>query len=441
MSWRSAIILLGIALSIDFTLAQTRPRPGDSGGGGTAGCSNPSCASPPCAASTLGDVGCTTVAGVEVYDHELLQQGDTIAVGSHIFGPFEAGFTSMQDSIIENWGCSDPSVVYDTEGGRDIGIATMEVAKECNVEFPRLEGNTYYGVVGYCGGHTSDYHFHQSFSCLYEMTGSHSTAVGDIASHKMYELPALSTTEISYSTTGETTTTSSPPPSPPSPPPPESTTSFLTSSSPSPPPPESTTTPSSPPPSPPLPHLLLRSTTTPSSSTLSSLTSSSRINHHSFLTSTLSSLTSSSRINHHSFLTSSLSSSFLDCHGFDEDFKAEVATSAGVTSDKVEYTLTALASKRRHLSATGATADVVITFASEELATAFVEEQKASDASMFRESFITTYGAVTVDEESMTANGAKSPPPPTVETPSDSGAITFLGMSFSLVLCGMSMAF
>lgn len=185
MSWRSGTIFLGIALSI--YVAQTQPaRPGDSIGGGTAGCTNPSCPDPPCAASTLGDVGCTTVAGVEEYDHELLKAGDTIPVGSHIFGPFEAGFTSKQDSIIENWGCSDPSVVYDAEGGRDIGIATMEVAKECNVEFPRIEGSTYYGVVGYCGGHTADYHFHQSFSCLYEMTGSHSTAVGDIASYKMY---------------------------------------------------------------------------------------------------------------------------------------------------------------------------------------------------------------------------------------------------------------
>jgi hypothetical protein len=30
------------------------------------------CAVPPCATSLLGDIGCTIVAGVEAYDHELV---------------------------------------------------------------------------------------------------------------------------------------------------------------------------------------------------------------------------------------------------------------------------------------------------------------------------------------------------------------------------------
>ncbi|KAK3286003.1 hypothetical protein CYMTET_6411 [Cymbomonas tetramitiformis] len=176
-----SLIFVGFAL-VESTLAQR---------GQSAACANPSCPSPPCAASYLGDVGCTTVAGAEVYDHELLKEGDIIAANSHIFGPFEAGFTSNQDFIIEDWGCSDPSVVYDAVGGRDIRIATLEVAEKCNVEFPRIEGNTYYGVVGFCGGHTGDYHFHQSFSCLYEETGSHSSEVGIAASHKIYGLTAV----------------------------------------------------------------------------------------------------------------------------------------------------------------------------------------------------------------------------------------------------------
>ena len=78
--------------------------------GGTAGCTNPSCSSPPCAAPLLGDVGCTSVSGTETYNHEMLSIGDTISSGAHIFGPFEAGFTSQQDNIISTWGCSTPSV-------------------------------------------------------------------------------------------------------------------------------------------------------------------------------------------------------------------------------------------------------------------------------------------------------------------------------------------
>ena len=84
------------------------PPPGG-GGGGSATCQNPSCSSPPCAAPLLGDVGCTSVAGAETYAHELLSAGDTISSGAHIYGPFEAGFTSQQDNIIRTWGCSTPS--------------------------------------------------------------------------------------------------------------------------------------------------------------------------------------------------------------------------------------------------------------------------------------------------------------------------------------------
>ena len=47
-------------------------------------------------------------------------------------------------------------------------------------------GNTYFGIVGPCGGHTSDYHFHRGFSCLYAESGGHSTKVGDVASHAIY---------------------------------------------------------------------------------------------------------------------------------------------------------------------------------------------------------------------------------------------------------------
>ena len=130
---------------------------GTSGSGAPTGtgatCKNPTCSSPPCAAPLLGDVGCTTVSGVETYNHELLSAGQEIASNAHIYGPFEAGFTSQQQSIIENWGCSDASVAYDTEGGTDIGTAESKVAHACNIELPRIVGNTYYSEIHEQSGH------------------------------------------------------------------------------------------------------------------------------------------------------------------------------------------------------------------------------------------------------------------------------------------------
>ena len=119
-----------------------------------AACSNPTCSSPPCAAALLGDVGCTTVSGTETLTHERINAGGTIASNAHIFGPFEAGFTSKQDSIISNWGCSTPSAAYDSDGGKDIVIAEKFVAHACSITLPRTVGSEYIGIVGPCGGHT-----------------------------------------------------------------------------------------------------------------------------------------------------------------------------------------------------------------------------------------------------------------------------------------------
>jgi len=151
-------------------------------------CEIPTCASPPCAANLVGDVGCTTVSGTEKYNNEQKSVGGTVATNAHIFGPFEAGFSSSQQSIIEGWGCTDASVAYDTAGGLDLGIATAKVAKACNIVLPRVEGtNQWKAIVGYCGGHTSDYHFHRDFACLYLEQGGHSTAVGTIVgTQKIY---------------------------------------------------------------------------------------------------------------------------------------------------------------------------------------------------------------------------------------------------------------
>ncbi|CAJ1450669.1 unnamed protein product, partial [Effrenium voratum] len=51
---------------------------------------------------------------------------------------------------------------------------------------PRIVGETYYGIVGPCGGHTGDYHFHRGFGCLYQESGSHSTKVGVVAGYNLY---------------------------------------------------------------------------------------------------------------------------------------------------------------------------------------------------------------------------------------------------------------
>lgn len=168
--------------------------PSPSGGGHQKGapptakpCRNPtSCSKPPCAAALRGDVGCSTVAGVETYSHELLKKGDSIPKDAHIFGPFEAGFGVMQKSIIEGWGCSDATVVYDDAGGLDIDIAEKKAAYKCGIQLPRTVGTTYFGLVGPCGGHTSDYHFHVRLSCLYEASGAHSTAVGVSGQWNLY---------------------------------------------------------------------------------------------------------------------------------------------------------------------------------------------------------------------------------------------------------------
>jgi hypothetical protein len=131
-------------------------------------------------ASLLGNVGYTTVAGTE-------QDGDmgqnvNLAVGSNIYGPFEAGFSSMQDFILAQLGCETGKGYID--GGVDTALAEKVVAKDCGVELPRWEGNEYKSLLGTCGGHTRDYHFHERFSCLYSHAGSHSPQIGELVDGK-----------------------------------------------------------------------------------------------------------------------------------------------------------------------------------------------------------------------------------------------------------------
>ncbi|CAL6376039.1 unnamed protein product [Bathycoccus prasinos] len=162
---------------------------------------NPTLSSLPAAASLRQDNGCTYAAGTETYTDygdgtttktlTYAPTGSAVPSNAHIFNAFEDGFSSQQDYVISGWGCSTPSLLYDSTGGLDIGLAESKVRKLCyNSEknsFPNVQSdNSYRGTVGPCGGHTGDYHFHGRYHCLYEQTGEHSTKIGDVGPYIMY---------------------------------------------------------------------------------------------------------------------------------------------------------------------------------------------------------------------------------------------------------------
>jgi hypothetical protein len=96
------------------------------------------------------------------------------AVGENIYGPFEAGFSSAQEDILAGLGCATGKGYLD--GGIDTGTSTSIVARDCIGETGSLTS----GLVDSCGGHTSEYHFHESLSCCTAIDGSdgHSGQVG-----------------------------------------------------------------------------------------------------------------------------------------------------------------------------------------------------------------------------------------------------------------------
>ena len=162
---------------------------------------NPTLSSLPAAASLRQDNGCTYAAGTETYTDYgdgtttktlmYAPTGSAVPSNAHIFNAFEAGFSSQQDNVISGWGCSTPSLLYDSTGGLDIGLAESKVRKLCydsaKNSFPNVQSdNTYRGTVGPCGGHTGDYHFHGRYHCLYEQTGEHSTKIGGVGPYIMY---------------------------------------------------------------------------------------------------------------------------------------------------------------------------------------------------------------------------------------------------------------
>lgn len=115
----------------------------------------------------------TTVGGVDA------RTSKTFLAGENIYGPFEAGFSSQQDSQLAGLGCNPPSAGY-VDGGIDTQTAEAVIAQSCSVVLPRIENGEYKSLLDECGGHTNEYHFHERLSCLYDTdTGGHSPKVGE----------------------------------------------------------------------------------------------------------------------------------------------------------------------------------------------------------------------------------------------------------------------
>lgn len=125
-------------------------------------------------ASLLGGVGRTTRSGT------VSDGGNTYTLyaGEDIFGPFEAGFSSRQNSILEGLGCSNGNLGH-VAGGIDTETAEALVAHQCNIDLPRVENGRRISLLDSCGGHTMEYHFHERLRCLYSDAGTHSPQVGE----------------------------------------------------------------------------------------------------------------------------------------------------------------------------------------------------------------------------------------------------------------------
>lgn len=129
----------------------------------------------PHAAPLLGDVGQTTASGTDK------RTGNSFAVGEDIFGPFEAGFGAQQDFVMQQLGCTTPSDGY-VAGGIDTHTAEQMMAYQCGVTLPRVVDSSrggYLSLLDECGGHTREYHFHESMECLYAASGGHSAKIGE----------------------------------------------------------------------------------------------------------------------------------------------------------------------------------------------------------------------------------------------------------------------
>lgn len=130
---------------------QMGPPPGD---GDDAGVSLDTCAfdATPCSAELLGDVGATTVSGDD-------PASGTLSAGENIYGPFEAGFSSDQQDILLQLGCTSDNVetAY-VAGGIDTATAAHMINYGCALDMPYTDSQgVYRDLLDECGGHTTEY--------------------------------------------------------------------------------------------------------------------------------------------------------------------------------------------------------------------------------------------------------------------------------------------
>ena len=91
------------------------------------------------AAQLVQSVAYTTVATIHEIEYSF-EGKTTLDAGQSVVGPFEAGFGSAQDNIIENaMGCPTPSLCYSGDGGTDTKIAQASCAENCGIVLPRWE--------------------------------------------------------------------------------------------------------------------------------------------------------------------------------------------------------------------------------------------------------------------------------------------------------------
>lgn len=115
-------------------------------------------------ASIFGDVALTSIGGtvtMALGGRNGPSSSRVLNVGESVFGPFEAGFTSAQDNVIQTqMGCPTPELCY-SAGGIDVELSEAVCANACGIELPRVVNSRWYGFLDNCGGHTNTYHFHR----------------------------------------------------------------------------------------------------------------------------------------------------------------------------------------------------------------------------------------------------------------------------------------
>ena len=134
----------------------------------------------PWPAPLFGAIGSTSVSGVD-------EDGRQYPAYSEIFGPFATAISYQQQSSLLAWlGCA--AGVGSVPAGVDTRTAEKMLAAQCGVTLPRTtESGSRIGLLSKCGGHGTNFHFHERLSCIggesdtnrHQATG-HSYKVGKV---------------------------------------------------------------------------------------------------------------------------------------------------------------------------------------------------------------------------------------------------------------------